>query len=302
MDPFDNFFKFTVYNLKDGTTPELIDLGNSLTYYMIFLDVSGQSVRVENIKNKTSISNPSQGQVSFKVVDSNAKKILGFTTKEFYVVSKTPDGIETKLYSGSWQNQTEFLASSNTIQAATTTTTGATGATTTTTTTVSTTGTTGTTGTSTTTGNQINSGVPITNVTKPIEDYVLGSSSILSVKPATSLNVKGSGVAVGTKSLSIQSSLQSVNINIPALADSIAGREAQGIGVQAVVNYYFTPGAPGATLFKGIKPSQFLTAALQIYPKLENGTFHPKYVYYCNALSFPVTNDPNAAENKGKTK
>lgn len=302
VDPFDNFFKFTVYNLKDGTTPELIDLGNSLTYYMIFLDVSGQSVRVENIKNKTSISNPSQGQVSFKVVSSNSKKILGFTSREFYIVSKTPDGIETKLYSGSWQNQTEFLASSNTIQAATTTTTGVTGATTTTTTTVSTTGTTGTTGTSTTTGNQINSKVPITKVNKAIKDYILGSSSILSVKPATSLNVKGSGVAVGTKSLAAQSSLQSVNINIPALGDSISGRESQGLDVQKVVNYYFTPGAPGATLFKGIKPSQFLTAALQIHPKLENGTFDPKYVKYCNALSFPVTNDPNAAANKGKTK
>jgi hypothetical protein len=302
IDPFDNFYKFTVYNLKDGTTPELIDLGNSLTYYMIFLDVSGQSVRVENIKNKTSISNPSQGQVSFKVVDSNAKKILGFTSKEFYIVSKTPDGIETKLYSGSWQNQTEFLASSNAAQVATTTATGATGSTTTTTTTVSATGTTGTTGTSTTTGNQINSKVPITKVTKAIEDYVLGSSSILSVKPSTELNTKGSGAVVGKSILSIQSSLQSVNINIPALADSISGKEAQGIPVQKVVNYYFTPGAPGANLFKGIKPSQFLTAALQIHPKLPNGTFDPLYVKYCNALSFPVTNDPNAAANKGKTK
>jgi hypothetical protein len=96
--------------------------------------------------------------------------------------------------------------------------------------------------------------------------------------------------------------LQSVNINIPALADSISGKEAQGIPVQKVVNYYFTPGAPGANLFKGIKPSQFLTAALQIHPKLPNGTFDPLYVKYCNALSFPVTNDPNAAANKGKTK
>jgi hypothetical protein len=69
-----------------------------------------------------------------------------------------------------------------------------------------------------------------------------------------------------------------------------------------VVNYYFTPGAPGATLFKGIKPSQFLTAALQIHSKLPNGTFDPVYVKYCNALSFPVTNDPEAAANRGKTK
>ena len=307
IDPFDNFYKFTVYNLKDGTTPELIDLGNSLTYYIVFLDKSGQSVRAENIKNKTSISNPSQGQVSFKVVASNSKKILGFVSKQFYIVSKTPDGIETKLYSGSWQNQSEFLASTNTIQAATTT--GVTGATTTTTTTVSTTGTTGTTGTSTTTGNQINSKVPPTRVNRPIRDYILGSSSILSVKPATQLNTKGPGVSVGQSTLSIQSSLQSVNINIPALADSIAGKEALIFGatvivsdVQKVVNYYFTPGSPGATLFKGIKPSQFLTAALQIHPKLANGVFDKTYVKYCNALSFPVTNDPNAAANKGNTK
>ena len=301
IDPFDNFYKFTVYNLKDTTTPEIIDLGNSLTYYMVFLDSSGQSVRVENIKNKTSISNPSQGQVSFKVVDSNAKKILGFTTKEFYIVSKTPDGIETKLYSGAWQNQSEFLASANEAQS-TTTTTGVTGSTTTVTTTVSTTGTTGTDEASITKGKQINSKVPVTKVTKAIKDYVLGSSSILSVKPANELNATGTGVAVGKSTLSLQSSLQSVNINIPALADSISGRESQGLDVQKVVNYYFTPGAPGATLFKGIKPSQFLTAALQVHPKLPNGTFDPVYVKYCNALSFPVTNDPNAAANKGKTK
>jgi hypothetical protein len=326
IDPFDNFFKFTVYNLKDGTTPELLDLGNSLTYYMVFLDVSGQSVRVENIKNKTAISNPSQGQISFKVVDSNSKKILGFTTKEFYIVSKTPDGVETKLYSGSWQNQTEFLANSNvnTVSATaatsatvftTTTTVSATGSTgftgstgdteTSTTTTVSATGSTGSTGdteTSTTTGNQINFKVPITKVNRAIKDYVLGSSSILSVKPVSQLNATGSGVSVGKATLSVQSSLQSVNINIPALADSISGKESQGISVQKVVNYYFTPGAPGSNLFKGITPSQFLTAALQIHPKLPNGVFDQKYVEYCNALSFPVTNDPEAAANKGKRK
>ena len=303
IDPFDNFFKFTVYNLKDGTTPELLDLGNSLTYYMVFLDVSGQSVRVENIKNKTAISNPSQGQISFKVVDSNSKKILGFTTKEFYIVSKTPDGVETKLYSGSWQNQTEFLANSNVNTVSATAATSATVFTTTTT--VSATGSTGSTGdteTSTTTGNQINFKVPITKVNRAIKDYVLGSSSILSVKPVSQLNATGSGVSVGKATLSVQSSLQSVNINIPALADSISGKESQGISVQKVVNYYFTPGAPGSNLFKGITPSQFLTAALQIHPKLPNGVFDQKYVEYCNALSFPVTNDPEAAANKGKRK
>jgi len=300
IDPFDNFYKFTVYNLKDTTTPEILDLGNSLTYYMIFLDTSGQSVRVENIKNKTDISNPTKGQVAFKLVETNSKKVLGFKNKDFYIVSKTPDGVETKLYSGSWQTQTEYLASIAPVS--TSTAAGVTGSSSTTTTTVSTTGTTGATGTSKTTGKQINFKVPLTKINRAVRDYELGSSSVLSLKPATELNFVEPGKFVGKDTLSIQSSTQSVNINIPALADSISGREKQGVDVQGVINYYFTPGAPGASLFKGIKPSQFLTAALQIHPKLADGSFDPKYIKYCNILGFPVTDNPEAAANKGKTK
>jgi hypothetical protein len=303
VDPFDNFYKFTVYNLKGGTTPEILDLGTSLSYFIVFLDSTGQSVRVENIKNKTSVSNPTLGQVAFKVVQSNSKKILGFTTREFYVISKTPDGTETKLYSGFWQTPQEFAA----VQAAAATgaTAAATGATgTTTVTQTSATGTTGATGTSTTTtGNQIINRVPISSRDRfSGKPYVTGSSAILSVRPTNFLNTTGGtgpqSINIrGTRGGSNQTSNQSVSINISALANAISGQEAQNQTVQQIVNYYFTPGAPGSNLFKGIKPSQFLTAALQIHPKLENGQFDPKYIQYCNALNFPVTSDPGAQAN-----
>lgn len=304
VDPFDNFYKFTVYNLKGTTTPEILDLGNSLTYYIVFLDKSGQSVRVENIKNKTSISNPSTGQIAFKLVDTNSKKVLGFTSREFYIISRTPDGVETKLYSGTWQNQSEFTASLSTASALTSTgTTGTTGTsqvTQVTTNEVSTTGS-GTTGTANvTTGAQAVNNVPQSTPGKPAKPYVLGSSSILSVKPTSTLNTTGGFSTTGPTKIPLQSSVQVNNINITALADSISGKEAQGSNVQSVVNYYFTPGAPGSNLFKGIKPSQFLTAAYQIHPKLANGTYDPKYVQYCNALDFPVTSDPEGQVKKGK--
>jgi hypothetical protein len=304
VDPFDNFYKFTVYNLKGTTTPEILDLGNSLTYYMVFLDKSGQSVRVENIKNKTSISNPTTGQVAFKLVDTNSKKILGFTSREFYIISRTPDGVETKLYSGTWQNQSEFAASLSAASSTTSTTntTGAaTGTTQTTQVDITTTSTTGAaTGTaSTTTGNQVTNNVPQTTVTAPAKPYVLGSSSILSVKPTSSLNVTGGFKTQGENKVPLQSSVQVNNINMGALTDSISGKEAQGLNVQSVVNYYFTPGAPGSNLFKGIKPSQFLTAAYEIHPKLANGDYDPKYIQYCNALDFPVTSDPEGQIKKG---
>jgi len=303
VDPFDNFYKFTVYNLKGTTTPEIMDLGTSLTYYIVFLDKTGQSVRVENIKNKTSISNPSTGQVAFKVVDTNSKKILGFTSREFYIISRTPDAVETKLYSGTWQNQSEFTAGLSSQASSTGPTKGVTGTATTTTTTVSTTASEGATRALTTAGNQIVNEVPQTTVTKPSRPYVLGSSSVLSVKPTSLLNTTG-GFSTGKTSATkvpLQSSVQANLININALADSIAGKESQGSNPQSVINYYFTPGSPGATLFKGIKPSQFLTAAYQIHPKTSNGNYDPKYIQYCNALDFPVTSDPEGATKKGST-
>jgi hypothetical protein len=301
VDPFDNFYKFTVYNLKGTTTPEILDLGNSLTYYIVFLDKSGQSVRVENIKNKTSISNPSTGQIAFKLVDTNSKKVLGFTSREFYIISRTPDGVETKLYSGTWQNQSEFTASLSTASALTSTsTTGATGPSQVTTNEVSTTGSEATGTANVISGSQAVNNVPQSTPGKPTKPYVLGSSSILSVKPTSTLNVTGGFSTKGPTKIPLQSSVQVNNINITALADSISGKEAQGSNVQSVVNYYFTPGAPGSNLFKGIKSSQFLTAAYQIHPKLANGTYDPKYVQYCNALDFPVTSDPEGQVKKGK--
>ena len=282
VDPFDNFYKFTVYTSKDGETPEILDLGTSLSYYLVFLDSSGQEVRTENIKNKTTISNPSGGQVAFKIVDTSSKKILGFTSRNFYIISKTPHRVETKLYSGSWENESEYLARIASESATgTTRTIGGTE------TSVTVTDATGTSGSQQ--GTQIINKVPVTKVTRPTKPYVLGSSSILSIKPKSELLAKKTAV----KSSKLNSPLFGKTVDIPALANSISGLEAQGVIVQNVVNYYFTPGSPGSSLFKGLKPSQFLVAALQVHPKNTDGTFDPKYIQYCNALDFPVSENPN---------
>ena len=300
IDPFDNFYKFTVYNITGGQTPEILDLGNSLTYYLVFLDASGQSVRVENIKNKTTISNPSSGQISFKLVDSNSKKVLGFTNREFYVISKTPDGIETKLYSGSWQTQAEFTASvasaTGGTQASTTssTTTTTTATATTTTTVQNTTGSSATGTANTTTGSQVVNGVPQSSNPENTTPYVIGSSAILSTIPASTLNSTGGLTGGNTPAPpTSQSSSQASNINITALANSIAGLEALGYIVARVVSYHFNPSSPGSSLFKGLNSSQFLTAALEVHPKTANGKFDEKYIQYCNALNLPV-GDPNS--------
>jgi hypothetical protein len=152
-------------------------------------------------------------------------------------------------------------------------------------------------------GDQITFKVPYTKITKDRPAYDMGSSSILSVKPASALNTTGGFIDTSKDSKYVPSSINknlesfSNPTNVASLADSISGRESQGLDVKNVINYYFTPGSPGEKLFKGLRSSDFLTAALQIHPKLSNGSFDPKYVQYCNALGSPVTDNPGSSNN-----
>lgn len=306
VDPFDNYYKFTVYNLSGGTIPQLLDLGTTLSYYLVFLDKNGQSVRVENIKDRTSISNPVAGQIAFKLVQSNSKKVLGFTSKDFYIVSVSPEGAETKLYSGTWKNHSEYIASNPTGSFGTSVL-GSTNAIVSGIKTTNITNLVDSKGTAVTSrGDQIVSGVPVSEFIENTKPYKTGSSSILSIRPSIQLNTTG-GVSPRTYNKNkisnpLESTNQSNNINITSLSDSISGKELQGTNVQGVINYYFTPGAPGSTLFKGVKPSQFLTAALEVHPKSSTGAFDPIYIKYCNALGFQVTDDPEAAAKKSNVK
>ena len=306
IDPFDNFYKFTLYTIKAGTTPETLDLGTSLSYYIVFMDSKGQTVKVENIKNKTSISNPIAGQVAFKIVDTNSKKILGFDNRDFYIISKTPDSVETKVYSGVWQNQAEYqtyLASKATTATTATSTTAATTSTSTTTVNSKTV-------VETPTANaaaQIVSNAPSSTskevIEKFIEPYSLGSSSVVSFTPANVLEGKGD---IYNADPAERNRLQPrpgnsfkpvvTTIDVASLASSISGLESQGMAVDNVTKYYFTPGSPGNTLFKDLTKNNFLKGALQVHPKLANGTFDPKYIAYCNALNLPVTEFPDDIE------
>jgi hypothetical protein len=303
IDPFDNFYKFTLYTIKAGTTPETLDLGTSLSYYIVFMDSKGQTVKVENIKNKTSISNPIAGQVAFKIVDTNSKKILGFDNRDFYIISKTPDSVETKVYSGVWQNQAEYqtyLASK--VTTATSTATSTTPTSTTTVNTKSAVTTPRPSFASQIVGNVPNS-INREVIEKFIEPYSLGSSSVVSFMPTNILEGKGD---IYNEDPAERNRLQPrpgnsfrpviTTIDVASLASSISGLESQGMSVDNVTKYYFTPGSPGNTLFKDLTKSNFLKGALQVHPKLANGTFDPKYIAYCNALNLPITEFPDNIE------
>ena len=303
LDPFDNFYKFTLYNVKAGTTPEILDLGTSLSYFLVFIDNNNQQVKVENIKNRTNISDPSKGQISFKMVEGESKKILGFTNRDFYITSRTPDSVETKVYSGTWKNQTEAKA------AATATTTPA-NSLTSTQPTVST-----KTATSTTVSvappvtapsvenpasvnraSQVSAGVPNSdNPNTPVEfkePYNLGSSSILSTIPSSVLEGNGliaSETIDSNRFDDIRPRRFTKNvINQASLTGSIGGLEAQGMKIPEITNYHFKPESPGFKLFSGLTKEQYLISCINLHPKLADGSFDAKYIQYCNSVNLPV--------------
>lgn len=99
INPFDNFFKFTIIQLDAANNPLPLDLGSSATYYMVFIDNSNKKTRFPATVDAT-LADPTKGDVLFKIPEADAEKIVSFTTQEFYIVSRFETGVETQIYQG----------------------------------------------------------------------------------------------------------------------------------------------------------------------------------------------------------
>jgi len=286
LDPFDNFYKFTMYNVKAGTTPEILDLGTSLSYFLVFVDTNGQQVKIENIKNRTNISDPSKGQIAFKMVETESKKILGFTNKDFYITSRTPDATETKVYSGTWQNQADAKAAANSSTTPTALSSVSSAKTNTTVTPVAAPVTTPATENpaNVTRSSQVSAGVPNSdNPNVPVQNktpYIFGSSSITSTIPTSVLEGNGfvaSETIDSNRFDDIKPRRIKATIDQSSVTGSIAGLEAQGMKPADITNYHFKPESPGYKLFSGLTKEQYLISCINLHPKLADGSFDPIY-------------------------
>lgn len=100
VNPFDNFFKFTILKTNGTETPAPLDLGSNATYFLVFIDNKNGKVRFPSVIDLT-LADPTKGDVLFKVPESDATNIVTFNTLEFFIVSKFPDtGLETQIYQG----------------------------------------------------------------------------------------------------------------------------------------------------------------------------------------------------------
>jgi hypothetical protein len=99
VNPFDNYFKFTIFTTNGTSTPAPLNLGTNATFYIVFIDNQGNKQRFAAINDAT-LADPTKGDVLFKVPEADSSSILQYTSTEFYISSMFADGVETQVYQG----------------------------------------------------------------------------------------------------------------------------------------------------------------------------------------------------------
>jgi hypothetical protein len=101
ISPFDNYYMFSVFTEKDKQDVPL-DLSNAGNLYLNFRSGT-EEVRIQNYTQSTN-ADITQGQIIFKISKDEARKILSFTTNNFYLTAKKEledrSSDETVLYTG----------------------------------------------------------------------------------------------------------------------------------------------------------------------------------------------------------
>jgi hypothetical protein len=105
LTPFDNMFKFKVHTLNNAGDLVPMDLSGFGNFNIVFMD-NGKKVKFGYLTS-TGTSNPSIGELMFKVPQSDAEILINSDTREWYITLVAADNTETALYSGFWRDPTE---------------------------------------------------------------------------------------------------------------------------------------------------------------------------------------------------
>jgi hypothetical protein len=106
LNPFDNLYKFVVYNKQDNLVKPLNLTFNSI-YKLVFWNNSDR-IEFSNIQD-SAYEDLENGQVVFKVPSRSASIILNSNNREFYFVNINKEDLsETVLYYGFWNKISEY--------------------------------------------------------------------------------------------------------------------------------------------------------------------------------------------------
>ena len=304
VNPFDNYYKFRIFNTNPGKENTILDLGTNSSYYLVFTGDNNKSIKVASLTD-AAFQNPTKGEIAFRVVEADSKSVQNFTNRDFHITAVSPNGIETSIYYGTWilpsERQIKSTGSSGTSGVN-----GSSG-------TVGSSGTSGTASTASASSviNTTNVNATVSNIhgllldenikTSNIKtvfyvsrDNIVSQISPVSLSSMASSNVTTSAISGNTRS--IASSL--ATIDLTALANSITGDETLGKTRAYIVDYYLTPGKPGYNTYKGITSTLFMSAVKRVYPDI-NGDTSPEYKDYASLLSFTSGIGNRGISNRG---
>lgn len=111
MNPFDNYVKFKIFtkskDKKQNVTLDLASNGMNIKLSFVFSDNS--QIFIDPVQN-IEAANPGAGEILFKIDSETAVKLLGGTTRNYYLVNKTVQGDDVLIYTGEFEN-IEFKSS-----------------------------------------------------------------------------------------------------------------------------------------------------------------------------------------------
>lgn len=277
VNPFDNYYKFRIFNTNPGAENTILDLGNNSSYFLVFNGDSGNQIKVASLKD-TAFQNPTKGEIGFRVVEADSKTIQSFTNRDFHITSLSPNGIETSVYYGTW-----ILPSERAVKN------------------VGSSGTAGTSGTSAVVSivetpvvaapvsSVSATNIRVNNLNATLNSSVAANVNVLTNDIKTTFDTKKDSIlrninptnlvnSISTASVSSSVSAggtvgngkpsmgSTATVDITALANSISSDEALGKPYNDIADYYTIPGRPGYNVYKGITKEIFLSAVRRVHP------------------------------------
>ena len=108
LNPFDDILKFNLTYLPNPSDPESekeLELGTVSTYYMAFIKNDDSKLYVEEFVSHN--FNKQEGEIAFKVTAAQSTEVKSYTNRNFYILSRNPNGIETVIASGKFMLDSE---------------------------------------------------------------------------------------------------------------------------------------------------------------------------------------------------
>lgn len=254
INPYDNYYKFRIFTKNQGKENTILDLGTNSDFFLVFEGGDNKTVRIASLSDST-FQNPNKGELVFRVVESDSKKIASFIERNFHIVSRTNNGIETSIYHASWILPSE-RDQKPIVEPVTT---------------------------------PIPAPAPV--IIAPTQAGSTPTVDIIPQQPKDFFDMKTDAAVLNIEPAVIKQSIEAkvpvvkpkLRADLDTLANLINTDEAAGKTFDQISDYYTVPGNPGNLLYEGISVTFFLNAVRLVHPDI-NGQRSFQFIQYSNYL------------------